>query len=381
VPRRFTLLRIAVIALFTAVGLAVPAPAQADAIRDRQWHLDYLDIAAAHKITRGEGVTVAVVDTGVDHQHLDLKGALLKGKSFAGDRDDGWGDRDGHGTAMASLIAGRGHGPSHRDGALGIAPKAKIMPVRVNRTGLADNRAIEQGIEWAADHGADIVSFAGGGPAEGNLREAVSHALEKGVVIVASAGNTASGDEQVAWPAAAPGVVAVSGTDRDGEFTNASVTGLEVVLSAPAERIMGAGSGKRGRYFAGTGTSGSTAIVAGVAALMKSKYPDLDAANVINRLIATADDRGPDGRDEQYGYGIVDPVKALTADVPKVEANPLLPQSTTSPAGPSPTAGEADAGLSPLGVTIAVLGGGAAFALAIAVLAIALRRTRRTPGA
>ena len=370
------LLPVIVVTLLAGTGLAAPAPAHADSIRDQQWHLDYLDIAEAHKITRGEGVTVAVVDTGVDNQHPDLKGALLKGRTFAGGRSDGWRDATGHGTAMASLIAGRGHGPNDRDGVLGIAPAAKILPVRTSSGGPGQHSAIEQGVEWAADHGADIINLSQIGADVSDLREAVTYALDKGAVIIAGAGNTTSGHDEVQWPAAYPGVVAISGTDQEGEFSDYSVSGPEVVLAAPAEEVMAAGAGKRGRYGAGTGTSDSTAIVSGVAALIKSKYPDLDAANVINRLIATANDRGPDGRDPKYGFGIVDPVKALTADVPKVDANPLLPQSAASPANASPTAGDDNAELSPTGLTMAILAGGAALALAVAVLAIVIRRRR-----
>jgi subtilisin family serine protease len=101
-----------------------------------------------------------------------------------------------------------------------------------------------------------------------------------------------------------------------------------VVLAAPATDIVGAGLRSRTGYAIGTGTSNSSALVSGTAALIRSKYPDLKAQDVIQRLIATADDRGPKGRDPQYGYGIVDPLKALTADVPEVDRNPLLKPST-----------------------------------------------------
>ncbi|MGH3717200.1 MAG: type VII secretion-associated serine protease mycosin [Micromonosporaceae bacterium] len=376
--RSAVLWRVAVAALCAGAGLVAPSPAHADSIRDSQWHLEYLRVAEAHRVSRGEGVTVAVIDTGVDSRHPDLKGGLLKGRALAGDRDDGWSDPDGHGTAMASLIAGRGHGPGRRDGVLGIAPGAKILPVRT-ATENGDPSAMPSGIEWAVDHGADIISVAVAAHDLAQLRDAVAYALEEGVVVIAAVGNTSLVDE-VQWPAAYPGVVAVSGTDESGEFSDVSVSGPEVVLSAPATRIMAAGAAKRGRYASGTGTSGATAIVAGVAALVKSKYPDLDAANIVNRLIATADDRGPEGRDPEYGFGVVDPVKALTADVPRVAHHPLL----SAPAGPPVSASpDADAGgLGPVGVAVASVGGVAALGVVIAVGVFVLRRRRWSgPGA
>ncbi|MGH3741709.1 MAG: S8 family serine peptidase, partial [Micromonosporaceae bacterium] len=264
------------------------------------------------------------------------------------------------------------HGPDHGTGALGVAPEAKILPVRVGN-GRSSDRAVEQGIEWAADHGADVISIAIGGPSEGYFQDAVDYALEQDVVVVASAGNTSDGSTEVEWPAAAQGVVAVSGTDRDDEFSDESVSGPETALAAPAEDIMSAGSGERGRYNTGTGTSDSTAIVSGVAALVRAKYPDLDAANVINRLIATADDKGPEGRDPEYGFGIVNPVKALTENVPEVSGNPLLPGASTAPTSVSPQAGE-DSGPGPVGITLIFLGAAAVLAVLIAITIAAIRR-------
>ncbi|HEX2417369.1 MAG TPA: type VII secretion-associated serine protease mycosin [Micromonosporaceae bacterium] len=366
------------------IGLesAVPRASHADEIRDRQWHLEFLDIARAHKITQGEGVTVAVIDSGVDYRHPDLKDALLPGHNFSEGRRDGWQDPTGHGTAMATLIAGRGHGHQHRDGVLGIAPRTKVLPVRVKSSGpVASPRALEQGIEWAADHGADILSISLTDLERPGLEDAVRYAQQRGALIIAAAGNAAAGDREVMWPARYPGVVAVSGTDPDGNFTAASVSGRQVVLSAPATGIVMAGSGETGRYTVGTGTSGATAIVAGVAALVKARYPELDAANLIHRLTATAEDRGPEGRDPRHGYGIVDPVAALTEPVPRTTADPLVNraasaggQSTTGRTG-APSAGIGRGGW--MVITVATLS-----ALALMVVAIAglIQRRRRTTG-
>jgi type VII secretion-associated serine protease mycosin len=367
---------VVVAALLVAAGLASSAPgaAHADEIRDRQWHLGVLDVFEAHKITRGEGVTVAVIDSGVDHRHPDLKGVLLEGRNFSAGRRDGWQDPTGHGTGMAALIAGRGHGPGHRAGVLGMAPGAKILPVRVSSGGpVSSPRALERGIEWAAEHGADILSISLTGVGYPGLEQAVRYAERQGVLVIASAGNTAGGDREVRWPARYPGVVAVSGTDPDGNFTAASVSGPEVVLSAPATEIVTARAGRTGGYSVGTGTSGATAIVAGVAALVKARYPDLDAANVINRLTTTSEDRGPAGRDARYGYGVVDPVAALTATVPLVTDDPL---SSVSSASVREATGHTGAAAGPSGGVLIAAGALSALTLTVTALTGLVRRRR-----
>jgi subtilisin family serine protease len=170
-----------------------------------------------------------------------------------------------------------------------------------------------------------------GGPGGTNdLRDAIRAAIEAGVVIVAASGNEPD-NSSVAFPAAYPGVVAAAGVDRNGNHADLSVAGPQVVLAAPAVDIVTAGA--RGSYVTADGTSAATAIIAGVAALVRAKYPNLSAAEVVHRLTATAIDRGPPGRDDQYGFGIVNPVAALTAAVP-----PLTPSATTAGANSPPSA-------------------------------------------
>lgn len=360
-------------------GLGGPPAGHADEIRDRQWHLEFLDITKAHKITHGEGVTVAVLDSGVDYRHPDLQGALIPGNNYSDGRRDGWEDATGHGTAMAALIAARGHGSDR--GILGIAPAAKILPVRVTGTrGLSSPRALEQGITWAADHGADIASISLTDVENPMVRKAVEYAQSKGTVIIAGAGNTANGDHEVTWPARYPGVIAVSGTDQEGSFTESSVHGPEVALSAPADAIVTAGSGRVSRYTVRTGTSNATAIVAGVAALVKARHPDLDAANLINRLIMTADDRGPTGRDPQYGFGIVNPLAALTRDVPKVHGNPLA-GPVASVRSPSAARTPDASGIAPGGWRLIIVATVVVVCLTfVALVGLVRRRRLRTEG-
>jgi type VII secretion-associated serine protease mycosin len=319
----------------TFCALACP-PAWGDSVRDREWYLNFLHVPDAQKISRGEGVTVAVIDTGVNANQPELTNNLLPGY------DDnlglkGWSDDDGHGTAMASLIAA--HGTNASDGALGIAPSAKVLPVKVGVSGSDINAAeVTPGISWAMDHGAKIMSLSLGGGNSRDENEAVSKALAADVVIVASVGNRPEATA-VQFPAAYPGVVAVAGVDQNGNHADVSVTGPEVVLSAPAVDIVT--PGRDLLYGSGAGTSAAAAIVAGVAALVRAKYPNLSAAEVVHRMTATAIDKGPPGRDDQYGYGIVNPVAALTADVPPLPASPSAgptkPSATTTSTASPPS--------------------------------------------
>ncbi|MGH3712201.1 MAG: S8 family serine peptidase [Micromonosporaceae bacterium] len=357
---------------------AAPAPALADDIRDQQWHLDYLRVSELHKITQGEGVTVAVIDSGVDASHPDLAGNVLPGTEIPDKGGDGRTDTYGHGTGMASLVAGHGHGQGNRDGVLGIAPKAKILPVRVPvGTGeVTPPDETAKAIDWAVDKGAKVINLSYLDATSHHLTEAVESALDQGVVIVNSAGNVSQGDKEILGIGLVPGVVVVSGTDFRGNFSTNSVAGAEVCVAAPMEKVMAAGAGKFGTYDNGSGTSNSAALVSGAAALVFSKYPDIDGNNVINRLISTADDRGPEGRDEEYGYGVIDPLAALTSDVPEVDANPLIDppsQPSVPPTGRANSKAPADEpGSSPgaraafIAIALLVIAGGAYLLLRLA---------------
>src|SRR6266540_3343758 len=353
----------AVIATIAAAFIvATPSFAWADQIRDKQWHLAFLKAGQIQQITRVKGVTVAVVDSGVDGTHPDLAGNVLKGKDFIRSSDsNGWDDTDGHGTAMASMIAGHGHGPGGRDGVLGLAPEAKILPASMG--GANAPTVSDKAIRWAVDHGAKVINFSA---TMERLDGAINYALAHDVVVVAGAGNTRDGDIGVGEPASLPGVIAVSGVGKDGEYTDASVTGPEVALAAPAVDMVGANPRMKSKYGIGTGTSSATAIVSAAAALVRAKYPDLNAANVIERLITTADDNGPKGRDHKYGFGVVNPLKALTADIPKADRNPLggpsAGGSDKSGAAPTFTAPEAS-GFRRSGVLL--LAAGAVLSLAL----------------
>jgi type VII secretion-associated serine protease mycosin len=339
-----------VVLLTVLIGSGV---AHADEVRDRQWHLAFLDVAEAHKYSKGAGVTVAVIDSGVDASHPDLSGNVEAGtETYQGATGDGRSDTNGHGTAVAGLIAAHGHGPGNSAGVLGIAPMATILPIRSDVGKSSDNTAVTAGIRYAVAHGAKVICIAQGGTGPIEQGEAVEAALAAGIVIVAAAGNRPEGPPIVEFPAAFPGVVAAGGVDRNGNRAELSVTGKELVLAAPAVEIVSAKAG--GGYRAGNGTSDATAIIAGAAALVRSRFPNLSGEEVVHRLTATAIDKGPPGRDDQYGYGIVNLVDALTKDVP-----PLHPTASPSAqAAPPRSATPAAAIIVALLLVIAVGAGG-----------------------
>nr|WP_091445963.1 type VII secretion-associated serine protease mycosin [Micromonospora yangpuensis] len=298
-------------------------------IRGEQWHLQFLRIAKVHKFGKGEGILVAVPDTGVD-PHPDLRENLLPGTDIIpGGNGDGRRDQDSHGTSMAGLIAAHGQGQL---GALGVAPKAKILPI-YDSPPLADGdpEALAQGVEYAVSRGADVISISSGGGSSPRLTQAVRQAAASNIVVVAGAGNQPR-EQAVGYPASEPGVVAVGGIDREGNHATVSVTGPEIDVVAPAVDLYS--TSYQGKYSKGTGTSGATAIVAGAVALIRAKYPSLPAREVVHRLTYTAVDKGPPGRDDQYGYGVIDLVAALTADVPPSWS--ALPTADAS-AGQGPT--------------------------------------------
>ncbi|GAB2997850.1 hypothetical protein GCM10027184_61510 [Saccharothrix stipae] len=322
------------------IAMVVPGTARAQTIEEQQWHLGALGVQAAHATSRGDGVVVAVVDSGVDDTRPDLAGALLPGTGFgSASGTDGTEDNDGHGTAMATLIAGR----AVDGGALGVAPGAKILPISVGADGDKFTTAsVAEGVTWAVDQGADVInlSLTSLATLTPDLLRAVNHAFDNDAVVVAGTGN--DGDAHVGAPANIKGVIAVSGTIQGNGPWPESNTGPETVLAAPAQRIVTAVPLKvvDTGYAEVDGTSAATALVSGVAALVRARYPELDAGNVVNRLITTATDLTAPGRDDVTGFGQVDPVAALTADVPRVERNPLAPPPRTSSAAPPPTSAE-----------------------------------------
>jgi type VII secretion-associated serine protease mycosin len=327
-------------------AFAAAAPANADTIRDQQWVISALQVTTAHRLSEGDGVIVAVIDTGVDSTHPDLSGNVLSGVDLTSAVPNAPGrvDVDGHGTGMAALVAGHGHGKSDGNGVLGIAPRARILPIRLTQYSSGDGGGTGRAVQWAVAHGADVISMSyTAALSDAQAANAIVSAERANVVLVAAAGNTTQGAKGVGYPAAYAGVLAVGGTTKRGEHSVASVVGGSISISAPADDIVTAY--KDGGYAVGSGTSSSTAIVAGAAALVRSRFPNLTASQVIDRLTETAIDRGPPGRDDEYGYGLLNIVGALTAKLP-VRTPSLSPTevgSSPQPVPPTTTSGAAPA--------------------------------------
>ncbi|HET6860947.1 MAG TPA: type VII secretion-associated serine protease mycosin [Streptomyces sp.] len=338
----------------TVLALLPPAPAQAaDGIRVQQWALDAMHTEQAWRTTRGEGVTVAVLDTGVDDAHPDLAGQVLTGKDLIG-----FGARRGdrpwarHGTAMAGIIAGHGHGPGRADGVLGIAPRAKILPVRVILEGgdaarkkarSSRGNALAQGIRWAADNGADVINLSLGDDSKSAHPEpaedaAVQYALGKGAVVVASAGNGGEDGDHISYPAAYPGVIAVAAVDRDGSHAPFSTSRWYATVSAPGVDVVIADPDRR--YYEGWGTSAASAFVSGAAALVRAAYPELTPAQVKKLLADTARNAPRGGRDDARGHGFVDPAAAIRAGgkLRPADLRPAAAAHDDEYFGPGPTA-------------------------------------------
>jgi subtilisin family serine protease len=326
--------------------VAAPA-AHADEWRDKQYWLSESGITKAWEVSKGAGVKVAVIDSGVDAGHPDLKGAVVGGYDASGagqpDGQKSVGSKPEHGTLVATMLAGRGHQPADAkpsaspgpagqgpDGIVGVAPEAEILSVSTwlgstNPSGKSDQDQIPEAVRWAVDNGAKVINISLGSTTPQwpqSWDAAFLYAEQKDVVIVAAAGNRVGGNIQVGAPATIPGVLTVAGLDRKNTASvDASSQGISIGVAAPAEDLLGGLPG--GSYAEWAGTSGSTPIVSGVAALIRSKWPTMSAEQVINRIVSTAKDAGVPGKDPLYGYGILNAEAALKDDVPEATANPL----------------------------------------------------------
>jgi type VII secretion-associated serine protease mycosin len=321
----------------------VGPPSRSDQVRDEQWQLDELHARTAWRTSTGRGVIVAVVDSGVDGSHPDLAGQVLPGIDLVSPGGGEGPDPVGHGTTVAGLIAGRADDDR---GVVGLAPDAKILPVRVldDENRYDDAMIVAKGVRWAVDNGARVINLSLGGSGDSPaLAAALDYAFAKDVVVVACTGNLATSTSPKVWyPAREPGVIAVAGLERSSEnLWSGSITGHETVLTAPATSIYGA---KPDGYWRVQGTSFAAPLVAAAAALVRARFPQLSAGDVVNRLLVTAKDIGPTGRDDRFGYGLVDPVAALTADVPPIGRNPLDDNDSPGVIGFGPAPGATQEG-------------------------------------
>ncbi|MCM2392273.1 S8 family serine peptidase [Streptomyces albipurpureus] len=339
-----------------AMGLllvvAAATPAHAETVRSEQWHLDTMRAEEMWKISTGKGVTVAVIDTGIAALP-ELEGQVLAGgadfTNIAGDERDDYGK---HGSDMASLIAGTGKGPGG-DGAFGLAPGVKILPIRVplgGGGGPTPDQAKAQAIRHAVDKGAKVISISMGRPvSEGDLLpNAVKYALGKGALIFAAVGND-GWSSPIDHPAGSPGVVGVAAVDKKINGTKQSHRGPLVDLAAPGADVLSGCVGDTGgnAYCKGDGTSASTALASASAALIWSKYPQWTNNQVLRVMLNTAG--GPTSgaeRNDVIGYGMVRPRIALTnpGDPGPADVYPLPDLAAAAPKSPSPDASQAAPG-------------------------------------
>jgi len=342
------------IALAVAWTALASVPALADQTRQQQWWLGDLHITQAQRISNGSDVTVALLDTGVDSTQPDIAGSVITGPDFTKSGEKPGGPDYGiHGTAMASLIVGHGHGPGGAEGILGVAPGARLLSVRVTLDAtdpLATDSAITSGlpaaiaagIMYAVRNGAQVIDLpldpgqslsalvastalapapgtpltpaefaeqaaAGGSAAE---QAAVRFALSKGVVLVAPAGDNGTGTDAANFPASYPGVISVGAFDST--IVKAPFTSHQSYVTLTA-----AGSGMTaaipGGYATVSTTSAASAVVTGIVAMIKSVYPELTPAQITQALTSSTVFRPPGGLADGSGHGTVDAARALAA--------------------------------------------------------------------
>jgi Subtilase family len=395
-----------------AAGLAVaclalnaaPTFAAANSVRSQEWWLQALHVTQAWHSTRASGVTVAVLDTGVYPNQADLRGAVTTGPDYthSGRTHGGpfWGI---HGTAIASLIAGRGHGANAGAGMMGVAPAASILSVRVTLEGndplLTDANvaaglpgAIARGIRYAVNHHATVIDLpldpvtvpgspgVGGSGAE---KAAVTYALAHHVVLVAPAGDEGTGADPVNFPASYKGVISVGAFDS--QFNKASFSSRQpyVTLTGPGVGVIAA-NGPTG-YAQINSTAAASAVVTGVVALIRAQFPTLSPAQVTKALTQSARFGHPGGQQDGSGAGTVDAARALAAAARMVEAVPSAGSSPVAgaPGAQPPSAPAVHASnhlsrtlLIDVGIAVAIF-----LLLAVPILTYGLRRRRRARAA
>ncbi|PAU68919.1 S8 family serine peptidase [Bifidobacterium criceti] len=292
-------------------------------ITETPWTNTLFNVEALHEQSTGKGVTVAIIDSGVSVDNPHLVDAIVEGTSYVPD-DDSHGKQDvyNHGTIVAGIIGARRINGSSL---VGIAPDAKIMPIRVfealrqengQTTGGPDMFTIAEGIRYAVDHGADVINISMSDTHDVPVvKEAVAYADDHGTLVVASAGNRLTSSSTVdgmRYPAAYPQVVGVSAVTNELLSTEDAIHGTQVDVVAPGANVASTiPSGIDCAFSDGSSTSYATAFVSGQAALIAERYPDETPAQWKQRILATANRAHPDERDDEYGWGVIDPIASL----------------------------------------------------------------------
>ena len=298
------------------------------------WFTSWKILPRVWPLTEGAGVTVAVLDTGVQASVPDLRGAVLPGGDTTGHHTNGETDfntdGDGHGTMMSVLIAGQGFGT----GMVGVAPKAKILPVVIN-AGVtdvtADPGAMAAGIIYAANHGAQVIDISQEHPSvsasgcDAAEQAAVAYALARDIVVVAAAGDTNLAGAGPAEPASCAGVLAVGAVTPNRSLWPHDTRQPYITVVNPGADLIT--SGRDGRLLTGvSGTRAASALAAGAVALIRSRYPTMPWYRVIQRLTGTALPEGGHVPNDSFGYGILRLSQAVNASaypVPASAPNPV----------------------------------------------------------
>ncbi|MGW0280118.1 type VII secretion-associated serine protease mycosin [Streptomyces sp. NPDC003006] len=356
-PRARSAAMVAAALLFTA-ATATPAAAEPRAADQctfpskkysgRPWALQRVLLDELWRQSTGEGVRVAVIDTGVDVKNPQLTRAVdvsrgrnylpakdVKGKKIERGKANGTTDVVGHGTRVAGIIAAR---PAKDTGFVGLAPKATIIPIQQNDAeGHGTTQTLAEAIDYAVDVGADVINIsqdtANAVKPAPELEEAVNRALARQRVVVASAGNDGlGGNVKKTYPASYDGVLAVAASDRNNERAPFSQSGAFVGVAAPGVDMIS--TVPVGGHCTDNGTSFAAPYVTGVAALIKAKHSDWTARQITAQIKQTAE-RSVAGHDRLVGWGVVDPVRALTEDDHRIET-PTPGEGLTRAKAPTP---------------------------------------------
>ena len=279
-----------------------------DPLLDQQWGLTAIGAPTVWSVTRGAGITVAVIDSG-SGPHPDLDANLDAGRTMFGSIDSvGVLDIDnaGHGSHVAGIIAAVAN---NAIGGSGVAPQSRILPIRVlDAQGSGDSKDVSKAVRYAVDSGTKVINLSLGGATEStSLTAAIQYAVDRNVLVVAAAGNGAA-DSPPKWPAASDLALAVTAVDRNNSVTSFDQRGDYIDLAAPGASILSTASND---YKIQSGTSMAAAFVTGAAALLFAAQPSITAAQVRDVLQRTATDIGAPGRDTTFGYGLINLVAAF----------------------------------------------------------------------